>query len=390
MSKSKNNFPDLMLTVDKFGADALRFYLLSSPLVRAQEFCFSEHGVDEVAKKHIGRLTNVVSFYEMYANAHDTVKNPKEAEVMPHSTHILDQWIVARLCELSALVTKGLEAYELDRAARPFADFIDDLSTWYIRRSRDRFKEGSMSESVKSVDSVRDDKRAALSVTKYILTETAKLLAPFMPFLAEDIYQRVNGTVGNNGMESVHLESWPTLPIVGVNEQVILDYMNETRRIASLALEARMKAKINVRQPLPKLIVASTLFELQNKKLYANFICLIKDEVNIKEIVIRMEGNLELDTALTPALKEEGNFRELVRAIQDLRKKAGLTVTDIVNVHVVTDYAGKHFIENKKIEIMKASGLKGIVFDDGSGVTGGTAGEETIVGDFRFVISFKK
>ena len=388
-----------MLTVDKFGADALRFYLLSSPLVRAQEFCFSERGVDEVAKKHIGRLSNVVSFYEMYADVRNDVK---ETDVMPHSPHVLDQWIMARLYELSALVTQGLEAYELDRATRPFADFIDDLSTWYIRRSRDRFKEGSISESEKSVDSIRDDKRAALSVTKYVLTETAKLLAPFMPFLAEDIYQRVNNSGVNNtqcgGTMSVHLENWPTLPIVGANEQVILDYMSETRRIASLALEARMKAKINVRQPLAKLTVASTLFELQkdatgkysgNKKLYTDFISLVKDEINVKEIIVRREGELELDTTLTPALKEEGNLRELVRAIQDLRKKAGLTVSDIVDVHVTTDYAGKHFIETKKIEIMKAAGLKGIVFDGDSDVAV-VLGEETIVSDFRFIISFKK
>jgi len=223
-----------------------------------------------------------------------------------------------------------------------------------------------------------------------------------MPFLAEDIYQRVNNSGVNNtqcgGTMSVHLENWPTLPIVGANEQVILDYMSETRRIASLALEARMKAKINVRQPLAKLTVASTLFELQkdvtgkysgNKKLYTDFISLVKDEINVKEIIVRREGELELDTTLTPALKEEGNLRELVRAIQDLRKKAGLTVSDIVDVHVTTDYAGKHFIETKKIEIMKAAGLKGIVFDGDSDVAV-VLGEETIVSDFRFIISFKK
>jgi isoleucyl-tRNA synthetase len=391
MSKHKGNFPDLMLTVDKFGADALRFYLLSSPLVRAQEFCFSERGVDEVAKKHIGRLSNVVSFYEMYATPPTSVSAASASvtpsstlpTTPPQSTDVLDQWIMARLSELSAEVTKGLEAYELDRAARPFADFIDDLSTWYIRRSRDRFKDG-------------DDKGAALVVTKYVLTETAKLLAPFMPFLAEDIYQRVNYPRvdgvddGKDTKDSVHLQNWPILPAVSPSGRTILEYMNETRRVASLALEARMKAKINVRQPLSKFTVSSTLFELQkNDTLYADFISLIKDEINVKEIVIRAEGDLELDTTLTPALKEEGNVRELVRAIQDLRKFAGLTVADIVNMHVTTDYAGKHFIENKKIEIMKAAGLKDVIFgsvSDGGDVTD----KETIVGDFRFIISFKK
>jgi isoleucyl-tRNA synthetase len=398
MSKSKNNFPDLMITVDKFGADALRFYLLSSPLVRAQEFCFSERGVDEVAKKHIGRLSNVVSFYEMYASAIDS----KENISMPHGNHVLDRWILARLAELTNEVTKGLESYELDRATRPFADFIDDLSTWYIRRSRDRFKSG-------------DDKRSALTVTRYVLFETAKLLAPFMPFLAEDIYQRVTGIADNyadssannsGNINSVHLEQWPNVQPVATDERAILEYMSEARRITSLALEARMKAKINVRQPLAKLTVASSLFELKNGakgnvkdsaknsskndntklyNLYDDFISLVKDEINVKEIVIRTEGELELDTALTPALKEEGDFRELVRAIQDLRKKSGLTVTDIVDIHIKTDYAGKHFIENKKIEIMKAVGLKGIIFGDTHDVSA-----EIVVGDFRFILSFEK
>jgi isoleucyl-tRNA synthetase len=404
MSKSKGNFPDLMTTVDKFGADALRFYLLSSPLVRAQEFCFSERGVDEVAKKHIGRLSNVVSLYEMYADATADAKTPI---ISPHisshssqngsqSTNVLDRWILARLSELTHEVTKGLEAYELDHASRPFADFIDDISTWYIRRSRDRFKAGNA------------DAKAALVTTRYVLAETAKLLAPFMPFLAEDIYMRVAGNVkgttgkdtsGNIGeKESVHLENWPVMPPLGKDKHQVLTKMAEARRITSLALEARMKAKINVRQPLSGIEYFTASGTISSDD--TDYLSIIAEEINVKKINIRtgetgVVEKVELDTTLTPELKEEGNLRELTRAIQDLRKTSGLTVSDIVNLHVGTDHAGKDFISKKKNEIMKATGLKDILFEDMPILEGtirnGAVSKETIcIGDFHFVLSVKK
>ena len=271
MSKSKNNFPDLMPVINKYGADALRYYLLSSPAVRAQEFCFSEKGVDEVVKKHIGRLLNVMSFYGLYAKEVESQKskvkseedeasdtslvrlpgepsgrelglgnpgiagreNVSDAEASPN---ILDRWILSRLNELNKEVTAGMEKYELDKATRPFADFIDDLSTWYLRRSRDRFKGDD-----------EDDKVAALSTTRLVLIELSKLLAPFMPFIAEEIYVKLDG-----GKESVHLESWPSQGKIDID---LLGNMKVVREIASLGLEARSKAKINVRQPLGKLLV---------------------------------------------------------------------------------------------------------------------------------------
>lgn len=327
MAKSKKNYPDLMLVVNKYGADALRYLLVSSPVVRAQDLLFSEKAVDEVVKKHIGRLNNVVSFYEMYGGKTEEVK----------STDPLDVWIQARLKDLTKTVSESLEKYEVDRAARPLADFIDDLSTWYIRRSRDRFK-----------SSDEKDKLAALSTTRTVLIEFAKLLAPFMPFLAEDIYLRLKGP-----LESVHLEVWPES---GKVDTKVLEEMAEVRKVASAALEARMKVKINVRQPLAKLSIKT--------KVSNALIDIIKDEVNIKEIVIdpNLSEEVVLDTVITPELKEEGSVREFIRAIQDLRKEKGLTIQDRALLLVDADSRVKELIEKNKKMISETTLLKDISF----------------------------
>ncbi|HRH24241.1 MAG TPA: isoleucine--tRNA ligase, partial [Candidatus Paceibacterota bacterium] len=161
MSKKLNNYPDPMMVVEKYGADALRLYLLSSPVVQAENLAFSEEGVDEAAKKSIGRLANVLSFYKLYAD--DTAPSTDSA-------HVIDRWILTRLAALVTEVTEGYEKYELHSATRPLALFIDDLSTWYVRRSRDRFKEEG------------SDKTAALGTLRYVLRTLAHLMAPVTPF----------------------------------------------------------------------------------------------------------------------------------------------------------------------------------------------------------------
>lgn len=351
MSKSKKNYPELMLIVNKYGADALRYYLMSSPIVRAQDLCFAEKGVDEVVKKHIGRLNNVVAFYEMYSSG-----NEKEVT----SINILDQWIVSRLGELIKEVTDNLEKYEIDKAARPFADFIDDLSTWYIRRSRDRFKSDNVL-----------DKEMALSTTRKVLIEFVKLLAPFMPFISEDIYLRLKGA-----KESVHLESWPEIRKF---DNEIIDSMKEVRIFASLGLESRMKEKINVRQPLAKLSIRSASL-IPN-----NFIELIKDEVNVKEVKIdpSLVSEVILDTNITTELKIEGNSREFIRAIQDLRKEKGLTIHDKVILIVDTDIVTKDFIEKNQTFISNSTSIKEIQFKN-------IEGESMKVGDFVLKMNIEK
>ncbi len=329
MSKRLKNYPDLMLVVNKYGADALRYVLMSSQAVHGEDFSFSEKYVDEVVKKHIGRLNNVVSFYEMYAG-NDIPNDVK-------STDPLDIWIQTRLKELTKEMTDALEKYQIDKASRPIADFIDDLSTWYVRRSRDRFKSEDKAEL-----------NAVLSTTRNVLLDFTKLIAPIMPFLAEDVYMKLKGP-----LESVHLESWPEVSKIDAK---VLDDMKNIRKISSLALEARMKAKINVRQPLAKLSVKGAF--------PVALVEIIKDEVNVKEVVTDAEivDEVSLDTNITPSLKEEGIVREFIRAIQDMRKEKGLTVKDRVTLVVDGDQTVSDLINKNKNNISGVTGLRDIVF----------------------------
>ena len=220
--------------------------------------------------------------------------------------NILDKWIIGRLNQVIDEVTSGLESYELDIASRPFMDFIDDLSVWYIRRSRDRFKGDDEA-----------DKQSGLETTYQVLIKLSKLLAPFTPFLSEEVYKKVV----ENGLESVHLEDWPT---GGEFDEQLFKDMNIVRTVASNGLEARMVAKINVRQPLQK----------------------------IKE-------DFELDLSISPELKEEGDLRELLRKIQDLRKENGLKVSDIANLTVPKEF--ESLISKYGEQIKKATSLGSVV-----------------------------
>ncbi|MDQ3076791.1 MAG: class I tRNA ligase family protein, partial [bacterium] len=316
MAKRLKNYPELDTVFNTYGADALRYFLMASPAVRADDIAFSEKGLDEVVKKVISKLDNVYTFYKTYE------KGVGELQEKPISPHVLDQWITARLNQITQEVTASLEKYELDRAARPFVLFIDDLSTWYLRRSRDRFKG----------DDILDRDNALLTI-RYILRETAKLIAPFMPFMAEDLYQKVKG---KDGKESVHLESWPEPQEA---DQDIIVSMQKTRDIVSLGLEARAKVGIKVRQPLASLKV----------NIVGLYIDLLKDEVNVKEIIeFAEEGKVELDTTITPELKLEGQAREFIRSLQDLRKKAGLSPSDTISLTVDTSDEGKNIIDSFK------------------------------------------
>jgi len=313
MSKSKKNFPDPNDVIAKYGADALRFYLLSSPVMHADDLRFSEKDLDEVFKKVMMILMNVVSFYEMYA---PPLSPPYEGGARGGKPHnILDRWIISELQVLIDRVTKSMEKYDLNEAVRPLGDFVSDLSTWYLRRSRDRFKSDN-----------EKDKKAALATLGFILLELSKILAPFTPFIAETIYKKLGGE-----LESVHLEKWPE------NEKInddLLQEMDLARKIASLGLEARAKAGIAVRQPLGALTVLGGKLsdELQE---------ILKDELNVKEIRLAKGEALavELSTEITPELKLEGLKREIVRNVNSLRKDAGLTIADRIVLHFETDDA---------------------------------------------------
>jgi len=336
MSKSLQNYPELLPTLDKYGADSLRYFLASSPAVKAEDLLFSEKGIDEVMKKIVMRLYNVVSFYEMYGG------NEKAGEEFPHTNNKLDKWIVNRLYEVRKEVTKSLEKYEFDRASRPFMDFIDDLSTWYIRRSRDRFKTEDQ------------DSKEALQTTRFVLKYISTLMAPFMPFSAEEVYQKVEG-----GEESVHLDVWPEEEAV---EQEVLDKMEILRDVVTKALKVRIATGMKVKQPLQSVTITNIEFEgdidLQN---------ILSDELNVKEVLFGSE--LTFDTELTFELEEEGKAREFIRGVQQLRKNRGLQPSDrvVISLNVIPS-----FVETHKQEIIETVGADDIV-------NGEIKGEEKIV-----------
>ena len=347
MSKRLKNYPDPTEVADKYGADALRYYLLSSPVVRGEDIAFSEKGVGEVYKKNIARLKNVYAFYELYG---------EDEEAVADSENILDIWILTRLNQLISETSAAMDSYELDKAAKPIADFIDDLSTWYLRRSRERFKSDN-----------KKDKETALETTKYVLTELSKVLAPFMPFIADDLYLKVtNGEKepldSARGKESVHLESWPETKEVSNENREVIDEMRKARGIVSLGLEARAKAGIKVRQPLQTI-------KAKSEKLKPEFTELVKDEVNVKGVVFdeNIAEEVLLDTEITPKLKEEGDLRDLIRAIQDFRKESGLTPKDKIELSVVCGEENAELIKRHESEIKKATLLSVITVNKEAG-----------------------
>jgi isoleucyl-tRNA synthetase len=310
MSKSKKNFPNPQKVIDEFGVDALRYYLMSSSVMHAENLFFNENELKDVFRKNIMLVWNVYKFYGMFA------PEAKAAPEYSESKNILDQWIFSKLNKLIADVTYYMENYDLPRAVRPITAFIDDLSTWYLRRSRDRFK-----------DEDKEDRDIALATTGYALYELSRVMAPVMPFMAEELWQRITG---NNyaSSASVHLEPWP---VAGVVDEQALEEMSEVREIVELGLAQRDKTGIRVRQPLSKLTVKN-----ENRELGKDHLDLIADEVNVKEVeLVRGSGTreVELDTNITAELEQEGIKRELVRYINALRKRADLTIEDGVDVY---------------------------------------------------------
>lgn len=346
MSKSFGNYPDPRETIEKYGSDALRMYFMGSPIMTGGDMAFSEKDVQDSLRKNVIILWNVVRFYSMFAEGSDV----KIKEEKPVSKNVLDRWILIRLSQLKKEITENLEKYDLPAASRPITIFIDELSTWYVRRSRDRFK----GDDVK-------DKNIALEVTGYVLMELSKVIAPFAPFIAEQVWQKITGNDFKNKNESVHLESWVNMDDeVNKNDLKIVSEMESTKKIVELGLAKRDEAGIKVRQPLNELRVKN--FELKDE-----YIDLIKDELNVKDIVSKSgkgEISVELDIKITPELELEGIRREIVRFVNAMRKNAGLTIKDriLINYKFASSFAKasadkdakiSKAIEKYKNEIMK-------------------------------------
>lgn len=367
MSKSLKNYPDPYMMFDTVGADAIRLYMIKSPVVRAEEFAFVEKGVREVASKVMGRLRNTMSLYKMFAET-------SEHEAHSNSDKKLDQYILALTEELRFNVETELERYRLDTASQYIFDYVDSLSTKYIRWSRDRFKGEDL-----------EDKKLALSTTRYVLEKVSKIIAPFVPFVAEELWQNLRG-LDSRLDESVHLAAWPENDGTHNEEgSKAIAAIETIQQFITEILRERTKAKLNVRKPLAsatysKEIFANVVLPVDNT-LHSDYQEILKAELNVKEII--SGASVELDIHPTAELIREGQMRDLLRKIQTLRKDSGLQLHDEIILHIQTSTEGQKLMEEFKNDIQKTAGIKEFNFTHNDG-------DEIKVDDLIFILAIEK
>jgi isoleucyl-tRNA synthetase len=317
MSKSKGNVVDPFEAVNKMGADAIRhyFFTLNQP---GEYKRFDEKGVEEVTKKVFMILWNVLSFHQMYA----AEVGHGDYRQAPAPKHVLDEWVLSELTALTSKVGKGFQEYSIIDAGRAINEFMNDLSTWYVRRSRDRFKSGTPEE-----------RASAVATLGHVLFTLSRLMAPFTPFLADALYKEMGGE-----LDSVHLDRWPEPEELAPFNATLREDMEAVRAVVSLGQEQRAKAGIPVRQALAAATVKSS-------RAWAEWaLDIVAEELNVheaeaEEVPAGTATEVELDTVITPALRREGAARELVRNINDWRKQHGLTIQD----RIVVTWRGGNF-----------------------------------------------
>ncbi|MEK7569297.1 MAG: class I tRNA ligase family protein [Patescibacteria group bacterium] len=328
MSKSVGNVVDPWEMIGKYGADTLRLWMYSVNQP-GESKNFDEKTVHLLRQQVFTLLYNVLAFYELYRN-----KNLEKNEE-PKSKNVLDQWILCRLNELINFTTESLDNYKLMEPTRTIRDFINDLSTWYLRRSRERIKEGD-----------KDAKKTLY----FVLKTLAKVMAPFAPFTAEDIWLKLRT---EKDEESVHICEWPKTRKIHSN---ILKNMRITREVVTQGLEARQKAGIPVRQPLKELQV------IKSVKLSSEYLELIKDELNVKEVTVGSE--FKLSTEITTELKMEGEYREFMRELQDRRKKLGLNPGDKMPLKVMEIYKKYKIFPRLQEHMLRVAAVVTLICDN--------------------------
>ncbi len=349
MSKSQGNIVEPFSMIEKYGVDTLRLWMYSVNQP-GESKNFDEKTVAILHSQVFGLLYNVLAFYELYRDR-DLEKNE-----FVQSSNILDQWILAKLSGLIELSTSELDNYKVLEPARALRDFIGDLSTWYLRRNRDRIKDGD---------------KDAKQTLYFVLKNLVKLMAPFTPFASEDIWLKLKN---DTDIESVHLVDWPFDFAQDKPSDEVIEKMKEVRDLVSLGLQMRQKNNIPVRQPLSS-------FTITNKDFSDEYLEIIKDELNIKEIIFGDE--IDINFGITEELKEEGLYREFLRSVQDSRKKEGLIPSDMITLFIETGDTGENIVKKFEDDFKKVAGIREIYFAQNEGV-------EVKVGELVFKIKIQK
>ncbi|MCX6760553.1 MAG: isoleucine--tRNA ligase [Candidatus Nealsonbacteria bacterium] len=335
MSKSKGNVVVPSDIIDKYGADVARFYFYTINSVGdPKKFDFND--IQSLYRRFFDTLINSRKFFDLYAKK--GFKHKKDFK----TDNLLDKWILSSLESLNIKIIEKLDNYDIVGAARLFEDFVDDLSNWYIRRSRKRLQKPENNQ----------EKEEASQTLYYVLLKLSLLLAPFVPFSAESAYQDLNGE-----KESIHLEDYP-LPKKELIDEKLEGKMKKTREIIASALAERAKSGIKVRQPLKELIITDSDLEKEQELLG-----LIKEEVNVKKI--GFGEVLHLDIEISSELKEEGMIREIIHNIQEIRKRAGLKPEDEISVGYSGNPELEKFLDENKKSILKEARIKGMFKGEG-------------------------
>jgi len=310
MSKSKKNYPDPMVVINTYGVDSLRLYLMSSPIMKGENLNFSEKDVADIRRQVLVIWWNVVSFYHSFA------QHPTQVLDTPAKpTHVMDKWLLSRLQTINQEVTQYFDSYDLVRASRTLMSFVHELSTWYLRLSRDRLK--------------HDTTGAVGHVFGHTLAIVAQLFAPLTPFVSDIFYQLLTGTE-----TSVHHTDWPEKAAQHL-QQLLETEMEIIKTIVEKGHAQRKTAELKVRQPLAAIEVTIN----QALSYQAELETVLLAELNIKAVSWKIDADaptmeVKLDAVITPELKAEGNARDVMRSIQKLRKERGLQPGEAAQVEL--------------------------------------------------------